>query len=107
MDKENTDNTSPTPQMVVDPEPGLNNNPQSNTLGEEMKLMENRLYESLKTLLKDTIKTSLKPIQESIDKLQATQTTMESHEWQILKLQRDNAILTEEVTYLRSEANGL
>ena len=30
---------------------------------------------------------------------------MKTHERQILKLQRDNAILTEEVTYLRSEVN--
>ena len=48
---------------------------------------------------------ALKPIQESIDKLQATQTTMETHECQIVKLQHDNAILTEEVTYLRFEVN--
>ena len=31
---------------------------------------------------------------------------METHEHQIVKLQCDNAILTEEVTYLRSEVNG-
>ena len=30
---------------------------------------------------------------------------METHERQIRKLQRDNATLTEEVTYLRSEVN--
>ena len=88
---------------VTDPETGPNDNPQINILSKEMKMMENRLYESLKTMLKDTINTSLKLIQESIDKLQATQTTMETHERQILKLQHDNAILTEEVTYLRSE----
>ena len=107
MENETTEqNISTTLRMeVIDPETGPNDNPQNNNLIEEMKMMENRLYESLKTLLKDTINTSLKPIQESIDKLQATQTTMETHERQILKLQRDNAILTEEVTYLRSEVH--
>ena len=81
MEMEQTDNnTPPAPPMIADPDPGPNNNPQSSTLGEEMKMMENRLYESLKTLLKDTINTSLKPIQESIDKLQATQITMETDE---------------------------
>ena len=107
MENETTEqNISTTLCMeVTDPETGPNDNPQNNNLSEEMKMMENRLYKSLKTLLKDTINTSLKLIKESIDKLQATQTTMETHERQILKLQRDNAILTEEVMYLKSEVN--
>ena len=107
MENKTTEKTSSTtPRMeVTDPETGPSDNPQNNNLSKEMKMMENRLYESLKTLLKDTIDTSLKLIQESIDKLQATQTTMETHERQIQKLQCDNATLTEEVTYLRSEVN--
>ena len=107
MENETTEqNISTTLHMeVTDPETGPNDNPKNNNLSEEMKMMENRLYESLKTLLKDTINISLKLIQESIDKLQATQTTMETQKCQILKLQCDNAILTEEVMYLRSEVN--
>ena len=84
MENETTEKTISTTRRMeaTDTETGPNDNPQNNNLSEEMKMMENRLYESLKTLLQDTIDTSLKPIQESIDKLQATQTTMETHERQ-------------------------
>ena len=53
---------------VTDPETGPIDNPQNNNFSEEMKMMENRLYECLKSMLKDTINTSLKQIEESIDK---------------------------------------
>ena len=50
MENDTTEKTtSTTPYMeVTDPETGPNNNPQNNNLSEEMKMMENRLYESLK-----------------------------------------------------------
>ena len=72
-----------------------------------MMIMENRLKESLKSMMEETMKEALKPIQESIDKLQATQSMMETHEQQIVKLQKDNVALTEEVTYLRAEMSGV
>ena len=75
-------------------------------LSKEMKMMEKRLKESLKMMLKETMNAALKPIQESIDKLQASQSTMEAHEIQIVKLQKDNASLTE-VTYLKAEMHGV
>ena len=58
-------------------------------------------------MLKETMNAALKPIQESIDKLQASQSTMEAHEIQIVKLQKDNACLTEEVTHLKAKMHGV
>ena len=68
-------------------------------------IMESRLKERLKSMMEETMKEALKPIQESIDKLQATQYTMETHDQQIVKLQRDNVAPAEEVTHLRAEIN--
>ena len=76
-------------------------------LSKEMKMMEKRLKESLQMMLKETMNAALKPIQESIDKLQASQPTMEAHEVQIVKLQKDNASLTEEVTHLKAKKHGV
>ena len=70
-----------------------------------MMIMESRLKERLKSMMEETMKEALKPIQESIDKLQATQSTMETHDQQIVKLQRDNVAPAEEVTHLRAEIN--
>ena len=96
----NTECTS-NPQM---PEEPIEKDPsEDNPLSKEMKMMEKRLKESLKMMLKETMNATLKPIQESIDKLQASQSTMEAHEIQIVKLQKDNASLTEEVTHLKAK----
>ena len=76
-------------------------------LSKKMKMMENRLKESLKSMMEETMKEALKPIQDSIDKLQATQTTMETHEQQIAKLQMENATLVEKVNYLKTEMNDV
>ena len=76
-------------------------------LSKEMKMMERRLKESLQMMLKETMNAALKPIQESIDKLQASQSMMEAHEIQIVKLQKDNVSLTEEVTHVKAEMQGV
>ena len=90
------------------PEETSEENPsEDNPLSKEMKLMEKRLEESLKLMLTETMNAALKPIQESIDKLQASQSTLEAHEIQIIKLQKDNACLTEEVTHLKAEMHGV
>ena len=83
-------------------EPKERGNSEDTPLSKEMKVMESRLKESLQMMLKETMNAALKPIQESIDKLQASQSTIEAHEIQIVKLQKDNASLTEEVTHLKS-----
>ena len=95
-------NTEGTTLPHTTAEPKERGNSEDTPLSKEMKMMENRLKESLKMMLKETMNAALKPIQESINKLQASQSTMEVHEIQIVKLQKDNASLTEEVTYLKS-----
>ena len=62
MEVEHSDTSVP----PILPNPGPNNKPQDTSFGQEMKMMENRLKESLKTLLKETMNAALKPIQESI-----------------------------------------
>ena len=90
------------------PEEPTEKDPSKDTpLSKEMKMMEKRLKESLKTMMKETMNAALKPLQEGIDKLQASQSTMESHEIQIVKLQKDNTSLTAEVTHLKAEMHGV
>ena len=95
------DNPKPTPETS-------NIKPSKDVpLSKEMIAMENRLKESLKTMIEEMMNKALKPIQESIDKLQATQSTLETHEKQIIKLQKDNAALTEEIVNLKTEMHGI
>ena len=103
----NTDGTT-NPHMPEEPEePKERDFSEDTPLSKEMKMMEKRLKESLQMMLKETMNAALKPIQESIDKLQASQSTMEAHEIQIVKLQKDNASLTEEVTHLKAKMHGV
>ena len=100
-------NTECTSNPQTPEEPTEKDLSEDTLLSKEMKMMEKRLKESLKMMLKETMNAALKPIQESIDKLQASQSTMEAHEIQIVKLQKDNASLTEEVTHLKAEMHGV
>ena len=100
-------NTECTSNPQTPEEPTEKDLSEDTLLSKEMKMMEKRLKESLKMMLKETMNAALKPIQESIDKLQASQSTMEAHEIQIVKLQKDNASLTEEVTHLKAKMHGV
>ena len=105
MEMDSNTEGSSNPQMPEEPmERDLS---KDTPLSKEMKMMEKRLKESLQMMLKETMNAALKPLQESIDKLQASQSTMEAHEIQIVKLQKDNASLTEEVIHLKAEMQGV
>ena len=100
-------NTEGTTNPHMPEEPKERDFSEDTPLSKEMKMLEKRLKESLQMMLKETMNAVLKPIQESIDKLQASQSTMEAHEIQIVKLQKDNVSLTEEVTHLKAEMHGV
>ena len=100
-------NTEGTTNPHMPEEPKERDFSKDTPLSKEMKMMEKRLNESLQMMLKETMNAALKPIQESIDKLQASQSTLEAHEVQIVKLQKDTASLTEEVTHLKAEMHGV
>ena len=108
MELDNNTKDTTNPHMPEEPEePKERDFSKDTPLSKEMKMMEKRLKESLQMMLKETMNAALKPIQESIDKLQASQSTMEAHEIQIVKLQKDNASLTEEVTHPKAKMHGV
>ena len=97
----------------------MENNPSVNmvhennetTLSEEMQQLEkwitdnitNHNRESMKSLIQETMKEMLKPIQDSIDNLLVLKTNMESQEGHITQLKHENTKLNNELIHIKSE----
>ena len=84
-----------------------------NTLSVEMQQMEKRITESItkhnrdsmKSLIQETMKEMLKPIQESIENLLVVKTNLESQEGKITHLKQENMKLSSEIHHLKSEVS--
>ena len=83
------------------------------TLSEEMQQLERRItdityhnQESMKSLIQDTMKEMLKPIQDSIDNLLVLQTNMESQERCITQLKQENTKLNNELNQMKTEMSN-
>ena len=80
-----------------------------NTLSVEMQEMEKRItesitnhnQESMKSLIQETMKEMLRPIQDSINNLLGMKTNLESQESKITKLKYENSKLSSEVHQLK------
>ena len=84
------------------------------TLSEEMQQLERRItdnitnhnQESMKSLIQDTMKEMLKPIQDSIDNLLVLKMNMESQEGRITQLKQENTKLNNELNQMRTEMSN-
>ena len=81
------------------------------SLSEEMQQLEKRItdnitshnQDTMKTLIQETMKEMLKPIQDSIDNLLVLKTNMETQEGRITQLKYENSKLNNELNQIKTE----
>ena len=81
------------------------------SLSEEMQQLEKRITDNItnhnqytmKTLIQETMKEMLKPIQDSIDNLLVLKTNMETQEGRITQLKYENSKLNNELNQIKTE----
>ena len=81
------------------------------SLSEEMQQLEKRItdnitnhnQDTMKTLIQETMKEMLKPIQDSIDNLLVLKTNMETQEGHITQLKYENSKLNNELNQIKTE----
>lgn len=84
------------------------------TLSEEMQQMEKRITDNItnhnqvtmKSLIQDTMKEMIKPIQDSTDNLLVLKTNMEMQEGRITQIKQENMKLNNELNQLKSEKSN-
>ena len=84
-----------------------------NILSVEIQQMEKRITESItnhnpdsmKSVIQDTMKEMLKPIQKSIGNLLVLKTSMESQEGRITHLKQENIKLSNKISQLKTEVS--
>ena len=88
-----------------------NNENNESTVSEEIQQLERRITdnitnhnrESLKSMIQETMKEILKPIQDKIDDLLVLKTNMENQEGCITQLKHENVKLNNELTHIKGE----
>ena len=86
------------------------NENKESTLSDEMQQLERRITdnianhtrESLKSMIQETMKEILKPIQDKIDNLLVLKTNMENQVGRITQLKCENVKLNNELTHIKS-----
>ena len=88
-----------------------NNENNESTLSDEMQQLERRITDNimnhnselLKSMIQETMKEILKPIQDKIDNLLVLKTNMENQEGHITQLKCENVKLNNKLTHIKSE----